>query len=114
MNIENVSVHFGTNYLGLRTWHFGLQKMSYILNTPAQQAEMLKTIGVKSIDELFEPIPAQCRLQRPLAVPAAVSEMELTQEMQRLAAANISPDQAVCFLGGGSYDHFIPAVVDQI
>lgn len=88
--------------------------MSYILNTPSEQAEMLKAIGVKSIDELFETIPPDCRLNQLLQVPAAATEMELTQEMQRLAEANRSPDQAVCFLGGGSYDHFIPAVVDQI
>jgi glycine dehydrogenase subunit 1 len=88
--------------------------LSYILNTPAEQAEMLKTIGVPSIDALFEPIPPDCRLNRPLSISPALSEMELTQEMQRLAHANRSPDQAVCFLGGGSYDHFIPAVVDQI
>lgn len=88
--------------------------MSYVLNTPADQAAMLQTIGVGSIDQLFEMIPAGVRLNRPLNVPAAQSEMELTQEMARLAAANVSPDQAVCFLGGGAYDHFIPAVVDQI
>lgn len=88
--------------------------MSYVLNTQADQAAMLETIGVNSIDELFEPIPAECRLNRPLAIPPALSELDLTNEISRLAKANISPDQAVCFQGGGSYDHFIPAVVDQI
>src|SRR5437660_2614537 len=75
---------------------------------------MLEGIGVKSVDELFQSIPASLRLKRPLEVPAALSEMELTQQMQRLAAANRPADDAVCFLGGGSYDHFIPAVVDAI
>jgi glycine dehydrogenase subunit 1 len=88
--------------------------LSYILNTADDQAAMLKAIGVASIDELFEAIPEACRLKGPLNIEPAMSEMELTDEMQRLARANISPDQAVCFLGGGSYDHFIPAVVDQI
>jgi glycine dehydrogenase subunit 1 len=84
------------------------------LNTPADQKAMLQAIGVASLDQLFESIPAGVRLNRPLRVAPALSEMELTQEMSRLARANISPDQAVCFLGGGAYDHFIPAVVDQI
>lgn len=75
---------------------------------------MLKTIGVASIDELFEPIPSACRLKRPLEIPEALAEMPMTDEMVRLAKRNLSPDQAVCFLGGGSYDHFIPAVVDQV
>lgn len=88
--------------------------MSYVLNTPADQKDMLKTIGVASIDDLFEPIPSGCRLKRPLDIPAALAEMPMTDEMVRLAKRNISPDQAVCFLGGGSYDHFIPAVVDQV
>src|SRR5437660_3979172 len=75
---------------------------------------MLEGIGVKSVDELFQSIPASLRLKRPLDVPPALSEMELTQHMQRLAAVNRPAGDAVCFLGGGSYDHFIPAVVDAI
>lgn len=88
--------------------------MSYVLNTPADQKDMLKAIGVATLDELFEPIPGACRLKRPLAIPPALVEMPMSDEMARLAAKNLSPDQAVCFLGGGSYDHFIPAVVDQV
>src|SRR5262249_2895434 len=75
---------------------------------------MLEQIGVQSIEELFAQIPMNCRLQRPLDVPPAMSEMELTQHMAELAALNRSADDAVCFLGGGSYDHFIPAVVDTV
>jgi len=53
-------------------------------------------------------------LQRPLNVPPAMAEMELQQHMEGLARQNQSADQAVCFLGGGSYDHFIPAAVDAV
>ncbi len=88
--------------------------MSYIVNTPDQQRAMLERIGARSIDELFDAIPPALRLQRPLQVPAALSEMELTQHVQSLAARNVPADEAVCFLGGGSYDHFIPAVVDSV
>ena len=83
----------------------------YTLNTPEEQREMLAAIGAASVEELFAPIPAELRLGRPLAVPAAFSEIELTRHMAGLAARNTA---ATCFLGGGAYDHFIPAVVDAI
>src|SRR4029450_10887886 len=51
---------------------------------------------------------------RPLAVPAAMSEIELTRHVGQLAARNRAADDTVCFLGGGRYGHFIPAVVDAI
>jgi len=88
--------------------------LSYVLNTPDQQRAMLKQIGVASIDDLFRSIPATLRLKRPLNVPAALSEIELTQHLNSLAGRNQSASNTVCFLGGGSYDHFIPAVVDAI
>src|SRR5438045_1154817 len=75
---------------------------------------MLEQIGVKSLEELFQQVPDAVRLKRSLNVPPALPEMELTRHVQALAAANQSADRAVCFLGGGSYDHFIPAVVDAI
>ncbi|HYT93368.1 MAG TPA: aminomethyl-transferring glycine dehydrogenase subunit GcvPA [Gemmataceae bacterium] len=88
--------------------------MSYVLNTPADQKAMLDTIGAASIEDLFRSIPPALRLQRPLNVPPALTEIELQQHMTELARANQSADDTVCFLGGGSYDHFIPAVVDAI
>ena len=88
--------------------------MSYVLNTPADQKAMLEAIGVGSIEELFALVPDQVRLKRPLAIAPALSEIELQQHMTELAGSNRSADDAVCFLGGGSYDHFIPAVVDAV
>jgi glycine dehydrogenase subunit 1 len=88
--------------------------LSYVLNTGDDQQAMLKKIGVASVDTLFQGIPDQLRLHRPLAVAPALTEIELTQHLQQLAGRNRSADDAVCFLGGGSYDHFIPAVVDAI
>lgn len=75
---------------------------------------MLAAIGAASIDDLFEMVPSEIRLDRPLALPAAMGELELTQHLAALAARNASSDSSVCFLGGGSYDHFIPAAVDAI
>jgi glycine dehydrogenase subunit 1 len=88
--------------------------MPYFYNTPEDQAAMLAEIGAASIDDLFESIPREQRLNRPLAIPPALSEMELTQHMTALAARNAHAGNKVCFLGGGSYDHFIPAVVDEL
>src|SRR5260370_8224146 len=75
---------------------------------------MLAKIGVQSVDELFRAIPPALRLKRPLNVPPALTEIELQRHVAELARKNTSADDAVCFLGGGSYDHFIPAVVDSV
>ncbi|MBY0527555.1 MAG: aminomethyl-transferring glycine dehydrogenase subunit GcvPA [Gemmataceae bacterium] len=75
---------------------------------------MLEKIGVASIQDLFRGIPELLQLKRALDVPPALTEIELTQHLQQLAARNQSAADAVCFLGGGSYDHFIPAVVDAV
>jgi len=88
--------------------------MPYIYNTPEDQQAMLAAIGVDTLEQLFETIPAEFRLQRPLDLPPALGELELTSHMEALAAANASPRNKVCFLGGGSYDHFVPAVVDYV
>lgn len=87
--------------------------MAYLDNTPEQQREMLATIGAASIEELFAQIPADLQLKRPLDMPPALSEMELQSALNKLAKQN-SQRQGTCFLGGGCYDHFIPAAVDAI
>jgi len=89
-------------------------EMPYFYNTPDDIAAMLQAIGASSIDELFSSIPDELRLKRPLDLPPALSEMELAQQLQSLAAKNSHTGQKVCFLGGGAYDHFVPAVVDAI
>jgi len=73
--------------------------------------QMLATLGISSLDDLFADIPADVRLDRPLGIPAGVSEMELIADMRSLAARNMDTDRLVCFAGGGAYDHFIPSVV---
>jgi glycine dehydrogenase subunit 1 len=88
--------------------------MSYFFKTPADEQAMLAAIGIESADELFQCIPPGLRLARPLDLPAAMGELELTDHMSRLAAQNIPAGEAACFLGGGCYDHFIPAVVDAL
>src|SRR3954468_15576363 len=88
--------------------------MAYIANTPDDVRVMLAAIGLDSLDQLFDMIPAEYRLDRPLDIPEALCELELTRQVGGLLAANAGADARVCFLGGGSYDHFIPAVVDNL
>lgn len=88
--------------------------MAYILNTAEDVEHMLATIGLTSLDELFHSIPEQIRLSRPLDIPPAMSEWDLTRHLSQLSQRNINAETTPCFLGGGAYDHFIPALVDQL
>ncbi len=88
--------------------------MPYLPNTPEDQAAMLRAIGVESIDELFAMIPPELRLGHDLRLPPSLGEMELTEHVASLARRNTGAGEAACFLGGGAYDHFIPAVVDFV
>lgn len=88
--------------------------MPYSPNTDDDRRAMLETIGAESIDELFSMIPEACRLRRPLDLPPAMGEWELTRHVEQLAARNLAAGQSACFLGAGCYDHFIPAVVDFV
>jgi glycine dehydrogenase subunit 1 len=84
--------------------------MSYSPNTPEDIREMLAAIGAASVDELFAPIPADLRAQS-FALPDGMSELELLRRMKELAG-NDRP--LTGFIGGGYYDHYIPAVVDHL
>ena len=88
--------------------------MAYLFNTPDQQSEMLKTVGAASVDELFDQIPNELRLDRPLQLPAPMTELELEAHMSDVARQNVGASGRISFLGGGIYDHFIPAAVDAI
>ncbi|MCA9213740.1 MAG: aminomethyl-transferring glycine dehydrogenase subunit GcvPA [Planctomycetales bacterium] len=88
--------------------------MAYFFNTPEDQKEMLEAIGAASIGELFRSIPDSLRLDRPLDIVPAMGELELTRHMSQLAALNAHADSHTCFLGAGSYDHFVPAVIDSL
>src|SRR5437762_4824085 len=75
---------------------------------------MLDTIGVDSIEELFEQIPEGVRLGRSLDLEPALSEPELVAHLAELASRNIDSGGEVSFLGAGIYDHYVPAVVDAV
>jgi glycine dehydrogenase subunit 1 len=88
--------------------------MSFLSLTEQDREQMLETIGVESVDELFEQIPAGVRLGRPLALEPALSEPELVAHLTDLASRNLDTGRELSFLGAGIYDHYVPAVVDAV
>ncbi len=86
----------------------------YLPNTDEDIKEMLDVIGLESTDDLFKGIPENLKLKKGLNIPNAKSEIEVRGIMNGLAAKNQSIDELVCFLGAGSYDHYIPSVIKHI
>ena len=86
----------------------------YIPHTPEDIKEMLEVVGVDSTDDLFADIPKHSALNRELNLPKAKSELEVLDYLTSLANKNCSATENVCFLGAGSYDHYIPTIVDHI
>ena len=85
----------------------------YVPNTDADRSTMLREIGVGSIEELFQDIPEKVRHAQ-FKLPRPLSELELKKELSQLASRNASLDKYACFLGAGSYRHFIPSTVEHV
>lgn len=85
---------------------------SYLPHTKRDIEEMLSSIGVSSIEDLFSDIPAKIRLKNKLAIADGLSEYEVFKKLTDLAQKN--EVQCTSFLGGGSYDHLIPAAVKHL
>jgi len=88
--------------------------LSYLALTDADRDSMLEAIGVESLEELFADLPEGVRFDRPLDVPPALTEQELTVYFEQLASQNEHNGSHVSFLGAGLYDHYVPAVVDAV
>jgi glycine dehydrogenase subunit 1 len=82
--------------------------------TAADLEHMLGAIGVDSIEDLFDAIPAGVRLRRPIDLPPGAPEQAVYAELRRLAARNVSAEDEITFLGAGMYDHYVPAIVDML
>jgi len=85
--------------------------MPFIPHTQEEITQMLKTIGVDTIDDLFDEIPAHLRAAELKGVPQGMTEMEISRLMHQRADKNT---KALCFLGAGAYQHHIPAAVWEI
>ena len=88
--------------------------MPYILNTQKDIQDMLKAVGVSSIEQLYSQIPDQVRLKKPLNLESGYSELDVKRRLTQLASKNIPSDNLNSFLGAGCYDHYIPAALAAI
>lgn len=86
----------------------------YIPLTEKDEQEMLETIGVKSIQELYSDVPEDVLLSRDLNIADAEPETQLLKRLTRIANKNIIKETHTSFLGAGVYDHYAPAVVDAM
>lgn len=86
--------------------------MHFIPNTSETEREILATLGVDSFNDLIANIPERYRKLCSIDLPPVLSEIEIARTVGALAAKNANSDIQASFLGGGSYDHFIPAAVD--
>ncbi|OQY50872.1 MAG: glycine dehydrogenase (aminomethyl-transferring) [Desulfobacteraceae bacterium 4572_89] len=88
--------------------------MRYLPHTQEDIDIMLAKTGQSSLDELFTTIPDELKTKKPLDLPKALSEWDLDTHMEGLASSNISCRDYKCFIGAGSYDHYIPAIVPYL
>lgn len=89
-------------------------KHRYLPMTTQDEKEMLETIGIDSIDELFSDIPEKVRFKGEYNIKAAKSESSLTKELAQIAAKNADTNRYASFLGAGVYDHYKPIIVDHV
>lgn len=88
--------------------------MRYLPHTQEDITEMLKVIGVDTVDALFDAIPEACRITEPMNLPKAMSEWELNAHMDALAATMAPSSEYRVFIGAGSYNHHIPSSVPYL
>jgi glycine dehydrogenase subunit 1 len=87
---------------------------TYTAVTDADREAMLSAIGVEDVEDLFAGVPADLRLDRPLDLPPGAPEQDVYAHLRDLAARNVSTEDELSFLGGGMYDHYVPAIVDML
>ncbi len=85
--------------------------MPFIPHTDQDVQEMLGTIGVSKIEDLFDEIPENLRTANLAAIPEGLTEMELSQLMRARAKQDSG---LLCFIGAGAYEHHIPAAVWEV
>ncbi|MCG8634931.1 MAG: aminomethyl-transferring glycine dehydrogenase subunit GcvPA [Desulfobacterales bacterium] len=88
--------------------------MRYLPHTQEDIDQMLAVSGHASLDDLFETIPDELKTKEGLNIPEAMSEWDLNAHMEEMASANIACKNYTCFIGAGSYDHYIPSIVPYL
>ncbi|MCM3080247.1 MULTISPECIES: aminomethyl-transferring glycine dehydrogenase subunit GcvPA [Brevibacillus] len=89
-------------------------KYRYLPQTDQDKREMLETLGISSIEELFADIPEEVRSKGPIQIPEALSEPELVKYFTGLSSKNVNFSTHVNFLGAGVYQHYIPSTVNHM
>lgn len=108
-NIENSS-------LGSSGWNDILNDSNPFIPNSSEtiKKEMLKEIGLSSIEDLYKDIPSQLRLKRKLDLPGPLSEYDVYRMAKEILGKNRTTEDMPIFLGAGVYPHYIPAVVKAI
>jgi glycine dehydrogenase subunit 1 len=88
--------------------------MRYLPLTARDRRDMLRTVGVQSIDDLFAEVPPTARPAGLFDLPRAMGEIEVERRLSQMAAKNLAAGAAPFFLGGGTYRHHVPAAVDHL
>lgn len=83
-------------------------------SNPDSLKRMLDSLGIKSIEDLFSDIPNSMNLKSQLNIPKGLSEAEVDREVKTTLKMNFSQPEYLCFLGGGVWNHYVPAAVDAI
>lgn len=86
----------------------------YIPNSRERQQQMLETIGLSSLEDLFQEIPRELRIKTGLKLEPAMSELELMRRMKTLTERDKGTEQLTCFIGAGAYDRYIPSVIRHL
>ena len=85
---------------------------SYVPSTPAERQQMLEAIGLKDYRDLYKDVPEEMYLDRPLNIPAGMSELEVRRAVTAMAEKNTR--FSTILRGAGAYDHVIPSIVSYI
>ena len=88
--------------------------MPYILNTPEQIKDMLKSLGLSCEDELFSQIPDDVKIKDELSLPQGMSELEVSRKLKNIGKESRNLDEFNSFIGAGLYDHYIPSALKHI
>ncbi|HEX4988960.1 MAG TPA: glycine dehydrogenase, partial [Candidatus Binatia bacterium] len=83
--------------------------MRYTPHTPSDQEQMLRTIGIDSIEQLYQHIPETLRNRAKIELPGGLTELAVRRRLAALASRNVTATDWSFFLGGGIYHHFIPS-----
>jgi glycine dehydrogenase subunit 1 len=88
--------------------------MRFLPHTREEIESMLQVVGVDCLDDLFSPVPKECRCAGALNLPAPMTEWALNDHIKKIAdMMNVTPDFKV-LIGAGSYDHYIPAIIPAL